>query len=392
MSSIMTQDSPINKDLPELSRRQQIIGWMAFLLLIYLLILGVSVISRGFRAAMGDEAEALFALASNPFLGLMVGIMSTALIQSSSATTSIIVSLVAGGLPVAIAIPMIMGANIGTSVTNTLVSLGHIGNKNEFKLAFSAATVLDLFNLLAVAIFFPLEIMFGFLERLSLSKAYFFLGDADLNVDDLDFVGALVNPLRDLIRSVTNSLLPEPFNAILQVIIGMGIILFSIYYLGKVMKRLMVGKAQEIMDTAIGRGPLSGVLSGILITILMQSSSATTSLMVPLAGLGVLTLAQIYPFTIGANIGTTVTSLLAATSVTGPTALPALQIAFVHVLFNLLAALLIFFVPFLYRIPLSGAQKLATAAAENKFLALAYVLGVFFVIPGILLGASLLFA
>jgi sodium-dependent phosphate cotransporter len=172
----------------------------------------------------------------------------------------------------------------------------------------------------------------------------------------------------------------------------MGLILFSIYYLGKVLKRLMVGKAQEIMDTAIGRGPLSGVLSGILITILMQSSSATTSLMVPLAGLGVLTLAQIYPFTIGANIGTTVTSLLAATSVTGPTALPALQIAFVHVLFNLLAALLIFFVPFLYRIPLSGAQKLATAAAENKFLALAYVLGVFFVIPGILLGASLLFA
>lgn len=382
----------LDKDLPSISRRQQIMGWISVLVLLYLLIVAVSVISRGFRAAVGDEAEELFAFATNPFLGLMVGIMSTALVQSSSTTTSIIVSLVAGGLPVSIAIPMIMGANLGTSVTNTLVSLGHIGNKNEFKLAFSAATVLDLFNLLAVVIFFPLELMFGLLERLAKISATFFIGDADLSVDNLDFVGALVRPLRDLIRTMASALLPDPYDAILQVLIGMGLIFFSIYFLGKVLKRLMVGKAKEIMNTAIGRGPVSGILSGILITILVQSSSTTTSLMVPLAGLGILTLAQIYPFTIGANIGTTVTSLLAATSVSGPTALPSLQIAMVHLLFNFLASVLIFFVPFLYRIPFLGSQWLATTASENKLWAFVYVLGVFFVIPGIFLGASLLFA
>ena len=382
----------LDKDLPSISRRQQIMGWISVLVLLYLLIVAVSVISRGFRAAVGDEAEELFAFATNPFLGLMVGIMSTALVQSSSTTTSIIVSLVAGGLPVSIAIPMIMGANLGTSVTNTLVSLGHIGNKNEFKLAFSAATVLDLFNLLAVVIFFPLELMFGLLERLAKISATFFIGDADLSVDNLDFVGALVRPLRDLIRTMTSALLLDPYDAILQVLIGMGLIFFSIYFLGKVLKRLMVGKAKEIMNTAIGRGPVSGILSGILITILVQSSSTTTSLMVPLAGLGILTLAQIYPFTIGANIGTTVTSLLAATSVSGPTALPSLQIAMVHLLFNFLASVLIFFVPFLYRIPFLGSQWLATTASENKLWAFVYVLGVFFVIPGIFLGASLLFA
>ncbi|MFH7242509.1 MAG: Na/Pi symporter [Spirulina sp.] len=384
---------PLTKHESEnLSPRQQTIGWISVLVLLYLLIVAVSVISRGFRAAVGDEAEYLFTFATNPFLGLMVGIISTALVQSSSTTTSIIVSLVAGGLPVTIAIPMIMGANLGTSVTNTLVSLGHIKNKDEFKLAFSAATVLDLFNLLAVAIFFPLEMMFGLLERLSKPLAGLFVGDSDLSVDELDFVGALIRPLRDLIRNITSSLLPEPYSAILQILIGMGLIFFSIYFLGKVMKRLMVGKAKEIMNTAIGRGPVSGVLSGILITILVQSSSTTTSLMVPLAGLGVLTLAQIYPFTIGANIGTTVTSLLAATSVSGPTALPALQIAMVHLLFNLLAAILIFFVPFLYRIPYEGSQKLATMATDNKGWALAYILGVFFIIPGALLGVSLLLA
>ncbi|MEI5617209.1 thymidylate synthase, partial [Streptomyces brasiliscabiei] len=90
-----------------------------------------------------------------------------ALIQSSSTVTSIIVGLVAGGLPVELAIPMIMGANIGTTVTNTLVSLGHVRYKDEFKRAFASATIHDFFNLLAVAIFLPLEMAFGILEKIS---------------------------------------------------------------------------------------------------------------------------------------------------------------------------------------------------------------------------------
>lgn len=380
---------PSNPRSSNESNKNKFFGWLTAVLLLYILIVAVSLISRGFRAAVGDQAEELFAFADNPYLGLMVGIVSTALVQSSSSTTSIVVSLVAGGLPVVIAIPMIMGANLGTSVTNTLVSLGYIANKEEFKLAFSAATVLDLFNLLAVLIFFPLEEIFHFLERLSGFFARLFVSDYDLSIDELDFLGALTRPLRDSIRSATR-FLPEPFDGILQVLIGMAMIILSIYFLGRVLKWLMVGRAREMMNTAIGRGPVAGVLSGVLITILVQSSSTSTSLIVPLAGLGILTVAQLYPFTIGANVGTTVTSFLAATSVSGPTALPSMQIALVHLLFNVLAAVLIFFIPFLYRIPLLGSQKLATAASENKFFALAYVLGVFFIIPGIFLGISFL--
>ncbi len=133
-------------------------SWIAVVLLVYLLIVAVGVIGSGFKVAAGDRAKDLFAFATNPFLGLVVGIVATALIQSSSRVTSIVVGLVSGGLPVPTVVPIVMGANIGTWVTNTLVSIGHVGDKAEFTRAFAAATVLDMFNLIAVALFLPLEI------------------------------------------------------------------------------------------------------------------------------------------------------------------------------------------------------------------------------------------
>lgn len=364
--------------------------WLAVLGLIYLLIVGVNVISRGFRAVLGDEAQQLFAFAENPFLGLLVGIVSTALVQSSSTTTSIIVGLVAGGLPVRLAVPMIMGANIGTSVTNGIVSLGYLKSKEEFKKAFSASTVLDLFNLLAVLIFFPLELLFRPLERLSTATAGFFLGDGDLSMDDFDLVGAMVRPVRDLIRSAT-AFLPEPFNGIAQILIGIALIFFSVQFMGKLLKQLMVGRAKDILHIALGRGPIAGILAGAFITILVQSSSATTSLMVPLAGSGVFGLDVIYPFTLGANIGTTVTSLLAATAVSGDRAVPSLEIALVHLFFNILGVLVIFGLPFLRFLPVKGALWLGEAASERKWVAFAYIIGTFFLLPLLLFGISLLF-
>lgn len=371
------------------SRRKTVLLWLAVLVLIYLLLVGIGVISSGFRAAVGDGAEQLFAFAENPFVGLVVGILSTALVQSSSTTTSIIVGLVAGGLPVRIAVPMIMGSNIGTSITNGIVSLGYVGSKEDFKRAFAASTVLDLFNLIAVLIFFPLEILFRPLERLSTASASLFLGDSDLSMDEFDLVGAMTRPVRNLIRSATG-FLPEPFNGIVQILIGVGLVFVAVYVMGKLLKLLLVGRAKDILHTALGRGPIAGILAGIFVTILVQSSSATTSLMIPLAGSGTFGLNVIYPFTLGANIGTTVTSLLAATAVTGERALPALEIAKVHLFFNVFGVLLIFGIPFLRKLPVIGAERLAAAASENKLVALVYLVGVFFVIPLILLGLSIL--
>ena len=172
---------------------------------------------------------------------------------------------------------------------------------------------------------------------------------------------------------------------------GIAVIFFTIGFIGKLLKVLMVGRTKDILHTAIGKGSMVGIAAGTLITILVQSSSTTTSLMVPLAGSGVFTLEQIYPFTLGANIGTCITALLAATAVSGTEAVPALEIALVHLLYNVFGVIIIYGIPFLCALPLICARTLASVASEKKYLAFVYIIGVFFVIPGLCLGISAIF-
>lgn len=365
-------------------RKSQLLNWLLLLLLVYLLVAAVSIIGDGFKQATGDQARQLFAFSSNPFVGLMVGVIATALIQSSSTVTSIIVAFVAGGLPVAIAVPMIMGSNIGTTLTNTLVSLGHVRDKNEFRRAFSAATVHDFFNLLAVVIFLPLEIMFGLLERISLATAGLFYGDANLSMSGINVVKTATAPVVNGVGGMANHL-PTVAAGIVMIVVGIAMIFLAIRYIGVLLKQLMVGRAKAVMHNAIGRGPVAGIASGAVVTFFVQSSSTTTSLMVPLAGSGAFSLREIYPFTLGTNIGTTFTALLAATAVTGAVAIHALEIALVHLFFNLFAVVLIFGLPFLRDLPIAGAEWLAGLAAENKLFAAAWVLGVFLLLPAILI-------
>ncbi|NES19251.1 MAG: Na/Pi cotransporter family protein [Symploca sp. SIO3E6] len=366
---------------------KQILQWISIVLLVYLLIVAVGIIGTGFKSATGEQAKELFTFATNPFLGLIVGTVATALIQSSSTVSSIMVGLVAGGLPVTTAVPMIMGANIGTSITNTLVSLGHIGDKSEFQRAFAAATIHDFFNLLAVVIFLPLEIFWHPLEKMAHFLAQHLVGNGSLSVNHFNFVSAATQPIVSWFQGITH-LLPKPFDSIALIILGIALIFLTISLMGKLLKVLMVNRAQDILQTAIGKNPLTSIAAGTLITVIVQSSSTTTSLMIPLAGAGVFGLAQIYPFTLGANIGTCITALLAATAVSGAEALPALEIAMVHLLYNSFGVILIYNIPFLYPLPILGAETLAAVASERTFIAFAYIIGVFFLIPGILLGAT----
>ncbi|MGR0279848.1 Na/Pi symporter [Marinomonas dokdonensis] len=372
--------------LPNRGEYQNYMQWAMVALLVYLLICAVGMIGGGFKMATGGHAKELFAFASNPFAGLVVGIVATALIQSSSTVTSIIVGLVAGGLPVELAVPMVMGANVGTSITNTIVSLGHVRAKEEFKRAFSAATVHDFFNLLSVLIFLPLEVAFGILEKAGAWLTSLFYGAGDTSMSGLNFVKAATAPVVNTFKGATQTL-GDQVGGITLIILGIVLIFIAITYVGKLLKKLMVGKAKDIMHTAIGRGPISGITSGTLVTILVQSSSTTTSLMVPLAGSGSFKLKDIYPFTLGANIGTCVTAVLAATAVTG-NAQAALQIAFIHLIYNILGVLVIYGIPMLRNLPIKAAESLGHTAADNKFAALGYILGVFFVFPALCLGVS----
>ncbi len=368
------------------SASAKLFNWLSIVLLVYLVLVAVGTVSGGFKLASGgsEGAKEIFAFATNPIVALLLGALATALVQSSSTVTSVIVGLVAGGLPISIAIPMVMGANIGTTITNTLVSIGHIRSKEEFRRAFAASTVHDFFNLLAVAIFLPLEIMFGMLEKLASGLAHVFVGDADLSLKSYNFIKPLVKPAVSVVKDGV-SFLDSTAAGIAMVVIGIMMILFAVTYLGKLLKKALVGKAKELLHSAIGRGPVVGISSGALVTVMVQSSSTTTSLMIPLAGSGVFTTRQIYPFTLGANIGTTITALLAATSITGPAAEVALTIALVHVMFNVFAVALIYGLPLLREIPLRLAEKLAEIGAQNKPAALAYVLGSFFVFTGLIM-------
>jgi sodium-dependent phosphate cotransporter len=370
--------------------RNRWLSWLTVIGLVYLLLAAVGGIGDGFKSAAGDNARELFAFASNPLIALVVGLVATALIQSSSTVTSIIVGLVAGGLPLSIAIPMAMGANIGTSLTSTLVSLGHVRNGEEFRRAFAAATVHDCFNLFAVAVLLPIEILLQPLERLSALLAQLIYSDASVSMSDVNFMKTLLTPASQALHLLT-SWLPGVFAGITLIIIGIALILFVVSRIGKILRSLLVGKAKDIMHAAVGKGPLAGMASGTVITVLVQSSSTTTALIVPLAGTGVFTLRQVYPFTLGANIGTTITALLAATAIHGPMAVTALTIALVHLFFNLFAIGLIYGIPVIRYIPINMAEMLAVLAQRNKLYAAAYILGVFFLIPSLLIALSRLF-
>ncbi|WP_436410535.1 Na/Pi symporter [Vibrio pectenicida] len=361
--------------------------WANLAFMLYLLLLAVSMVGSGFKWATGDQAKVLFEFASHPVAGLMIGLVATALIQSSSTVTSIIVGLVAGGLPVETAIPMIMGANIGTTVTNTLVSLGHIRDKEEFKRAFASATIHDFFNLLAVAIFLPLEMMFGILEKISHWLVSPFLATGDMSMKGINFIKPITKPVVGAIKEPLSTFGDTVGGAFL-IAIGIATIFVAITVMGKLMKSLMVGRAREILKSAIGRGPIHGILSGSIVTVLVQSSSTTTSLMVPLVGSGVLKVRDVYPFTLGANIGTCITALLAATAASGEFSVFALQIALVHLSFNILATLLIFGIPVLRELPVKAADIISDMAVKNKAFVAGYLLAVFLVLPGAILVLS----
>ncbi|MFC3094219.1 Na/Pi cotransporter family protein [Alteromonas sediminis] len=359
---------------------QRVFKWFTLLFLVFLMLQAVSLIGSGFKLATLEHAETLFEFASNPLMGLVIGMVCTALIQSSSTVSSIIVAMVAGGLPITIAVPMMMGANIGTSITNTIVSLGHVAKKDEFQRAFNAATIHDFFNVMSVLIFLPLEIMFGFLEKLSGAMVSLFSTGATADVGGFNPIKAATKPFTNLVGD-TFSFLPSFYPGLIKVVIGVGLIIVAITFMGKIMKSLMVGKAKDVLHSSIGKGPVTGIGSGTVVTVLVQSSSTTTSLMVPLVGSGVLKARDIYPFTLGANIGTTITAIIAALGATGDNAVFALQIALVHFLFNSIAVMVIYTIPFLREIPPKLSYWLSLKVAQTKLYGLGYILGLFFVVP-----------
>lgn len=347
--------------------------------LIYIFLVGVGGIEEGISLLGGDTQDDLFSRVSNPLAGLFVGILATVMVQSSSASTSIIVGLVASGaLTVENAVPMVMGANIGTTVTNTLVSLGHVRQGKEFKRAFAAATVHDFFNLFAVIVLLPIEIATGFLATTAewISERLVGSAGADWKSPVKAWVGWPIDRLADLFDTLGFGTV---LSGILFLVLGLVIILGSLTLITANMRVLVADRVERSLNAMLARGGgMMAMLLGLVVTVAVQSSSITTSILVPLAASGVLAIRSIYPVTLGANVGTTITALLAAMAASKP---EALTIAFVHTLFNVVGIALIWPIPAIRYLPVKAAEFLAEVATNRRIWALVYVVGLFIVIP-----------
>lgn len=312
-------------------------------------------------------SELLRQATTNPAIGLLLGILTTSIIQSSSTTTSIVVTFAASGIiDLRGAIPIIMGANIGTTVTNTLVSFAYVRQKGEFKRALAAGTVHDWFNILAVLLLLPLEVATHILERSALWVKEFVFGTSFGKVDGL----------KTMVKPIVKGLSGFFDNPWITLVVSLLVLFFALVMMVKVMRSIFIQKMARIMDRVLFRNALTSFTVGIIFTILVQSSSVTTSLVVPLVGAGILTITQIFPYTLGANIGTTVTAFLAALALAAGvegnvnidpevarTAGVGVTVAILHLLFNIFGIVTIYPIK---RIPIFMAEWVAGYATESR--------------------------
>ncbi len=359
--------------------KNRIIKMVLAALFLYVFLVSIGLMATAFKGFGKGFAENLLQTTANPFVGLFIGILATSLVQSSSTTTSIVVGMVASGvITIGGAIPVIMGANIGTTVTNTLVSLGHITRKEEFKRAIAGATVHDFFNLICVSILFPLELATGFLQKLATSLSGLFVHFGGIKMTSP--VKLMTKPAIKFIKNIfINSFeLHHNISYILILILSIVIMYLSLYFIVKIMRSLVVKKAEVMLNNVIESKAYMGILAGLIFTIIVQSSSITTSLLVPLIGAGIITVETAFPMTLGANIGTTATAILASFSTGNPAAI---TIAFAHLLFNLIGVLCIHPIKVFRRIPIYLAKNLGDLAFRKRRYALIYVTSVFFLLP-----------
>lgn len=342
-----------------------------FLALIVFLF-AIDLMMSSFQQLGKTAAETILLATSNPFTALFIGLLITAIIQSSSATTSMIVALVASGsLSLEGAIPMIMGANIGTTITSTIVSLGFIAKRKEFTRAVAAGTYHDFFNILTVSLLFPLEYYFGFLSKYTKQIATILFSEPIVTVsNNFSLLGDAFNPVIDfLIKNLTNGFI--------LTFLSLGLLFGSILFFRKVLTDLLGLDSQNTVQRFFFKSRLKSFGWGLIITATIRSSTITTSLVVPLVAKKIVTLKDAAPFILGANIGTTITAFIAAVFNSNI----AISIAIAHFSINLIGVLLFLFIPYLKEIPLKMATGLGRLTRKYRLAGFFYLLLVFFIIP-----------
>lgn len=499
--------------------------------LLWLFLVCLGLMGVGFKLVGGKDAAKMFDIVDNPISGLMVGILATVLVQSSSTTTSLIIGLVgADEMTVNTAIPMIMGANIGTSVTNTLVSLSHFGNKDELRLGFAAATIHDCFNFLSVLVLLPVQLATHMFNHITyeMSKNVNACNEEETDCDKQEFVKPYIKPyyndiaaydkrvanyvsqgyckgkcdantatrLRAIVTNLTcddrkcdtvdtfrpswmdddyllkssrlpgfvqikqntsdvigeymfnclttcddvdslwtvvdqhiNSTNDEMFSllktnysgsilqvcddmlyglcdknllkgglfyrwdmtdtdaGILAICMSLSGICSVLYLIVNTLNILVKGSVAMWLRTSVAFNGYVSILIGMFLTIMVQSSSITTSVLTPLVAIGIIPLKDMFPLTLGANVGTTITGIISATVATS-NPIAAWQVALTHLLFNIFGIMLWYPLKITRNIPLKMATFLGDQTMKHKSFPIIYTTTTFFVIPGIVYGLS----
>ncbi|WP_256387467.1 Na/Pi symporter [Chroococcidiopsis sp. TS-821] len=337
----------------------------------------LDLLGEGFDLLGDDAAEALLASTANPITGFFTGILATTLVQSSSTTTSLTVALVAAGtITPQAAIPVMLGANIGTNVTNTIVALGHFHNKEEFKRAFTGSMVLDFFNIIAAILFLVIEIFTRFLSwsATGLTNVLVGVGAIDL-FSPLDYI---VDPIAGFIVGLTQE------TGWIVLIIAFALLYFSLRGLVKALKAILNEDLQEKVKKYLFGSWWQAMLFGLVITVAVQSSSITTSVIVPIIALGVVLAMQALPYFLGTNIGTSTTALIAAMSLAtdgSPEGVASLTVAWVHMVFDIYSIILLYPIKYTRKLPVWLAEKSADFVTAGRVAAIGYIALIFYALP-----------
>ncbi len=314
---------------------------------------------------------------SNPFIGLFIGLLATALLQSSSTTTTIVVAAVASNtLTLQGAIPIVLGANIGTTLTSTIVSMGYITKTNEFRKAVAAGTIHDLFNIIMVLILFPIELKYHILE-----KGSRFIASALVSKNSDSVTGSF--GLSSFFSNITEWFVSN-LGSIISLLLAVGLLFASIKIISRLLYNILIGRTKNQFETTVFSNTLRSFSWGLFITSAAQSSSLTTSLIVPLVATGKVKLHRAFQFIMGANIGTTITALIAAIFQSQT----AIEIALVHFLFNTAGVLLFISMPYFSKLLVFMAEKMGQYTLKLRIVGFIYILLTFFLLPFTLIYAS----
>ncbi|MHA7130574.1 Na/Pi symporter [Algoriphagus namhaensis] len=348
-------------------------SYLLMLMALVLFIFAIDLLTISMGNLNNSVANGILLATKNPFVGLFIGILMTALIQSSSTVTATVVAVVAAGnLELQQAVPLVLGANIGTTLTSTLISLSYIMKKKQFKRAISAGILHDFFNIFTVFILLPLEVYFGFLTRLASATAHLF---ADENYSgDFVYSRLFTRPLTEWLVGVIDI----PF---LTLIISIFLIFGALKLLTSSVYRAFIFEAFQDINKIVFKKPYVALVYGIFFTAAVQSSTVTTSLVVPLVANKRVSLKKSFPFIIGANIGTTVTAAIAAIFKTEA----AIALALVHFFINFFGALIFMPFPVIRNLPVSLADRLGKRSSKTRLIGFAYILLTFFIIPFLLI-------